>query len=220
MNSAEFLLWVRGPGLGIATVIFALGMSIRVVEIFMLGRKKNLAKLRSSGVAEGFKTIFTRSMMNDRNTLKRSLFVYVAGYTFHIGLFVAIFTFAPHIELIDEVLHLRWGSLPSTVVDFFTVIAMIALIAILFRRMTHPVLKFLSRREDYLVWTVTFLPLLTGYLSYHHLLLPYTWMLAVHILSVEILMVVFPFTKLTHTFTTFTSRFYNGSISGQKGVQS
>jgi len=220
MSSAEFLLWVRGPGLGIATTIFAFGLVVRVVEIFMLGRKKNLAVLRSSGVAEGIKTIFTRSLGVDRSVLKHSLFTHIAGYTFHIGLLVTIFAFAPHIELIDNLLHLRWPSLPTAVVDLFAVVAMIALVAMLFRRLTHPVLKFISRGEDYLVWAVTFLPLLTGYLSYHHLLLSYTWMLAIHILSVELLMIVFPFTKLTHTLTTFSSRFYNGSISGQKGVQS
>ena len=63
-------------------------------------------------------------------------------------------------------------------------------------------------------------PLLTGWLAVHHLLLPYTLMLAVHILSVELLMVVFPFTKLTHAFTLFLSRWYNGAISGYRGVES
>ena len=71
-----------------------------------------------------------------------------------------------------------------------------------------------------MAWTVTFLPLLTGYMAYHHLLLDYTLMLAVHILSVELLLVVFPFTKLTHMATLFISRWYNGEWFGRKGVAS
>ena len=71
-----------------------------------------------------------------------------------------------------------------------------------------------------LAWALTFLPLLTGYLALHHLLLDYTWMLALHILSVEALMVLLPFTKLTHTVTVFFARWYNGEAFARKGVAS
>jgi len=60
----------------------------------------------------------------------------------------------------------------------------------------HPVTRHISGFEDYLVWALTLAPILTGYLAYHRLLLPYDAMLGVHILSVELLLVVFPFTKL------------------------
>jgi nitrate reductase gamma subunit len=81
------------------------------------------------------------------------------------------------------------------------------------------VLKYLSVGQDYVVWALTFLPLLTGYMTYHHLFFPYTWLLGIHILSVCILLIVFPFTKLTHAFTLFISRWYNGMMGGEKGVQ-
>ena len=52
------------------------------------------------------------------------------------------------------------------------------------------------------------------------MMLPYTQMLAVHILSVELLLIVLPFTKLIHMFTLFLSRWYNGAMAGRKGVAS
>lgn len=220
MNSAEFLLWVRGPGLQIATVIFIFGMILRLFEILMLGRKENLAAKRSSGVMEGFRTMFTRSLPIDSTTAKRSMFTIVSGYVFHLGLFVIIFMLAPHISLFKSALGFAWPSLSTPVVDLVTVITMIALLAVLFRRLTDPVLKFLSTGSDYFVWILTFIPILTGYMSYHHLLVPYNWMLGIHILSVEIMLICFPFTKLTHAFTLFISRWYTGSMSGQKGVKS
>ena len=70
------------------------------------------------------------------------------------------------------------------------------------------------------MWTVTFLPLLTGYLAYHRLVNPYPLILGLHILSVNLFLVVFPFTKLTHVFTAFIARWYNGAIFGRKGVES
>lgn len=220
MNAAEFLLWVRGPGLQIATAIFLFGMLLRLFEILLLGRKKNLAELRSSGVAGGFRTIFSRFLPADKNTARRSIFTVVTGYIFHIGLLMVIFLLAPHISLFESVLGFAWPSLRTPIIDFMAVAAMVSLLAILFRRLTHPVLKFLSKGEDYFVWVLTFIPLLTGYMSYHHLFIPYNWMLGIHILSVELLLIFFPFTKLTHAFTLFIARWYNGSIAGQKGVKS
>ncbi|HYQ71505.1 MAG TPA: hypothetical protein VET88_06195, partial [Gammaproteobacteria bacterium] len=92
--------------------------------------------------------------------------------------------------------------------------------AVLVHRVRHPVMRFLSRFEDYLVWFVTILPLITGYLAFHRIGLSPQLLIAIHILSVELLMVVFPFTKLMHTFTLFMARYYNGAIAGYRGVNS
>jgi nitrate reductase gamma subunit len=219
MSAAELLIWVRGPGLAIASTIFIIGMLLRLVEILALGRRDTLAEKRASGVGAGFRTVFSRSMPADRNTMRRSAFTIVAGYVFHLGLFVVLFLLAPHIKLYESVIGLSWPSAPTPVVDFFVVLSLIALMAILWHRITHPVLRHLSTGQDYLVWALTFLPLATGYLAYHHLFAPYTWLLVVHIASVEVMLIVFPFTKLTHAFTLFMSRWYNGMMAGQKGVQ-
>lgn len=220
MTAIEFLALVRGPLLAGAVAVFVIGTVIRLFEILMLGRRKNLAALRHSGVSGGLRTMLTRSVPADRNTLRRSLFTVVSGYVFHLGLFIAVFLLAPHIELFDSVFGLHWPALPTPIVDFTVVLAMVALLAIWWRRLTDPLMKYLSTGGDYLAWLLTFLPLLSGYLAYHHLFFSYTWMLALHIFSVELLLVLFPFTKLTHTFTLFAARWYNGSMAGEKGVQS
>jgi nitrate reductase gamma subunit len=49
--------------------------------------------------------------------------------------------------------------------------------------------------------------------------LGYQQMLIVHIATVELLLIAIPFTKLAHMFTTFSARWYNGAISGFKGVE-
>jgi len=67
---------------------------------------------------------------------------------------------------------------------------------------------------------ITILPLITGYFAFHRVGMTAPSLIAIHILSVELLMVVFPFTKLTHAFTVFLSRWYNGAISGYRGVES
>ena len=219
MTVTELLTWVRGPGFQIATVIFVLGILLRLAEILMLGRKANLAEAKGSAMSSGLRTIFTRTIP-DASTFRRSAFTITTGYIFHIGLFVVIFLFAPHILVFKDALNISWPALPSTVIDATTVITIIALIALLVHRLKDPVKRYLSNFDDYLGWFVTILPLVTGYIAFHRVGLPAPSLIAIHILSVELLMIVFPFTKLMHAFTLFLARWYNGAISGYRGVQS
>jgi nitrate reductase gamma subunit len=215
----DFFAWVRGPAFDLAVAIFAIGIVWRLVEILMLGRQSSLSRPRGSGVFSGLRTVLTRSWP-DRGTLKRSGVTVLGGYVFHIGFFVALLLFVPHIELFHSSFGVKWPGLYTPIVDAVTVVTLVALVGVLIHRLAHPVIRFLSTFQDYLAWTLTFLPLLTGYLAFHRLIDPYPVALGVHILSVELLMVVFPFTKLMHAFTLFLARWYNGAISGHRGVQS
>jgi nitrate reductase gamma subunit len=219
MTDTEFLLWVRGPAFSAATFIMCAGLVIRFLEIFLLGRKADLAEARGSAAAGGFRTLFRRSIP-DAGSFQRSGFTMVSGYIFHIGLFMVIFLFVPHILVFETVSGLSWPGLPSNIIDATNVVTMIALLAVLIHRVKDPVMRMLSEFNDYLVWFVTFLPLLTGYLAFHRVALSAPMLIGLHILSVELLMVLFPFTKLSHAFTLWMARWYNGAIAGYKGVQS
>ena len=219
MSEIEFLNWVRGQGFQIAVIIFIAGVIIRFAEILLLGRKTNLAEAKGSEMGGGLRTIVTRSVP-DNSTLKRSTFTIVAGYIFHIGLFVTIFLFAPHILMFKDVIGFGWPSVPTAIVDALAVISIITLLAILVHRMRDNVLKFISTKEDYVVWMLTILPLITGYIAFHRIGMTAPTLLAIHILSVELLLVAFPFTKLMHAFTLVMARWYTGAISGYRGVES
>jgi len=219
MSEIEFLDWVRGPGFQIAVIIFIAGVIIRFSEIVLLGRKPNLAEAKGSAMRGGLHTIISRSFP-DKSTFKRSMVTLVAGNVFHIGLFITIFLFAPHILMFKDIIGFSWPALPTPVIDAMAVVTIIALLAVLVHRMRDTVLKFISTREDYFVWMVTILPLITGYIAFHRIGMTAQTLLALHILSVELLLIVFPFTKLMHAFTIVLSRWYNGAISGYRGVES
>jgi nitrate reductase gamma subunit len=117
-------------------------------------------------------------------------------------------------------LGICWQALPSGVIDAIGAITIISMVAALIIRLNNKVMRFLSTSGDYVAWLVTLLPVLTGYLAYNHLLLPYTLMLALHLLSVELLMIVAPFSKLTHMFSFASARWYQGFKAGRRGVTS
>ncbi|MBI5430124.1 MAG: hypothetical protein HY938_06660 [Nitrosomonadales bacterium] len=219
MSYLDLLTFARGSALNWALIIFSAGVVLRLFEIFGLGRKADLAKPRATTPGSGWRTIFTRSLPV-QGMLKRDPVTYIGGYVFHLGLLFAIFFFAPHIEFFRGLTGLVWPGLPPALVDASVVSAIVALVVLLAHRLNNPVKRMLSGFGDYLAWAATLLPLLTGYLAYHHLLVEYTLMLALHLYSVELLLVLLPFTKLFHTFSVFISRWYNGDIFGRKGVAS
>ncbi|MGD9163590.1 MAG: hypothetical protein PVF13_02400, partial [Chromatiales bacterium] len=97
----DFLLWVRGPGFDIALVIFIIGVIIRLLEVLVLGRKPDLAEARGSEMGPGMRTLFTRTLP-EPGSMKRSSFTVIGGYVWHIGFFISLFLFVPHIELINS----------------------------------------------------------------------------------------------------------------------
>lgn len=215
----DFLLWVRGPGFDLALTLFIIGVILRLVEIFSLGRKTDLATPRKHSPGSGMRTVFSRSLTTDALN-RKTIITIVGGYIFHIGLFVSILLFIPHIELIAAVIGFGWPGLSSSVVDFVAAVTIITLLIVLFDRIYNPVKRQLTTIGDYWGWALTFLPMLTGYMAFHHILLPYEQMLAIHIFTAELLLVFLPFTKLSHAFTLFIARWYNGEIAGKRGVAS
>jgi nitrate reductase gamma subunit len=215
----DFLLFTKGPLFNLAIAIFALGLLTRILEILVNGRGPNYAEARGGEWMPGLRTVVTRTVA-DHGTFKRAPFNVVVGWIWHIGFICALLFFIPHIELIKGLFGVSWPGLPNPVVDLVTAVTLVALVATLVHRLTHPVKKRISTFEDYLVWTLVFLVVLTGYLAYNRIINPYPLALGLHILSAEVFLIILPFTKLTHIFTAFIARWYNGASFGRRGVES
>jgi nitrate reductase gamma subunit len=203
----------------LALAIFVLGLLARLLEIFVIGRKPNYTEARADEWGPGFKTVFTRTVA-DPGTFARAPFNVVVGWLWHIGFLIALLLFIPHLELIKSLLGFAWPGLPNPAVDLATAVTLVALIATLVHRLTHPVKKRISTVEDYVAWAVTFLVVLTGWLAYNRLVNPYPLALGLHIFMANCFLIVLPFTKLTHIFTAFIARWYNGASFGRRGVES
>lgn len=219
MTAAELLNWARGPGLQLSIAILVLGLTYRVLQNYLIGRTKDLAKPRGSQWVPGMRTIWRRSFFHPGMSYK-GYFVLISGYAFHLGFLITLLFLDQHIDLFRSVLGFGWPGLPESLIDLSAVIGIAALIAVLIHRIMDPVRRMLSDFQDYFTWLVTILPLVTGYMLVNRIGMDYTQLLALHILSFELLLVVIPFTKLSHIVTIFISRWYNGAIAGYKGVQS
>ena len=221
MNNPYFdlLMWARGPGFDIALAILLGGLVLRLVEILVLGRKRDLATAKGSPVGQGLRTVFSRSLPR-KGMVKMAPVTYIGGYLFHLGFAFAFLFLGAHIALVDELIGLSWWEANKALIETAAALAVVAGIALGWTRVTNPVRRALTGFDDWLVLTLSLLPLVTGYIAVNKLFGDGTLMMALHMLSAEALMVAFPFTKLMHAVTFGLARYYNGSIQGRKGAQS
>jgi nitrate reductase gamma subunit len=219
MTEIELLSWLRGPCFQISVAIFVFGLVYRISQNLALGRKKNLAAPRGNGFSAGLNTIWRRSFFQGGISY-RGYFTLIAGYAFHLGFLVTLFFMSQHIIVFRSIFGFGWPALPPAIIDITALIGIAALIAVLIHRIQDPVLRKLSDYQDYLAWALTFLPLASGFILVHPMDISYTLLLCLHIISAEVLLIVIPFTKLSHMISIFIARWYNGAIAGYKGVQS
>jgi nitrate reductase gamma subunit len=215
----DLLEFARGPALQVAAYILVAGVIWRLVGIIMLKEKPEFSEPRHpGGLMAALKVIYTRSFT--AAPFKRAtLYPKMLAYVLHIGLFVVVLLFVPHIVFFEGFLGFDWPGLPNNVIYFAGVAAVVAGIALLVRRLTHPVLRLISNFDDYFSWFVTLLPIVTGLLMPVRMGVRYETLLAVHILSVAVLMIWLPFGKLGHTFLVFITRGTTGMVFERRGAK-
>jgi nitrate reductase gamma subunit len=218
----DLLGFARGPALKVALAVFCLGVVWRILGFALLRVRRDLNKPRNSILKlliAGVVTVGSRSWPHPE-FIGRTGAGEALGYSYHIGLFAVVLLFTPHILFLGSLLGFTWPGLPSSVITVVSVLTLSLFLAVLFRRVTNPVMRMLSNFDDYFSWFITALVIVTGIAATAHIGGPYQILLAVHILSVDALLIWFPFGKLMHAFYIFPSRAINGALLARKGAVS
>ncbi len=217
----SLLDFARGPALTWASLILVGGIVMRVAALLARRRAHDLSPPREgapSALAGALRTIVQRSWPAKPFREQANLPTAIA-YTFHLGLLIILLLGTPHILFFSNIIGLSWPGLPKGIIDVVSALTLGALIIALVRRVTHPVRRLLSNTDDYISWTLTTLPVLTGLLATTPLGGRYEQLLAVHILSVELLMIWFPFGKLMHAIFWLPSRGFTGARFAHRGAR-
>ena len=217
----ELLEFARGPALTFAITLFIAGTVFRIVALIFMWRTKDSSegsKREQPAIIAALKEI-ARRMWPLAAYKQRTLFMLINGYVFHIGLAIIVFLLLPHILFFKDLTGLSWGHLPNNVIYAISIVTLISLIAALVMRLSNPAQRIISTFDDYFSWFVTFLPVLTGIIATTHLGARYETLLALHILSVALLLVYMPFSKLMHWFLVFVTRSQTGIHLSHHGAQ-
>ena len=211
----ELLELARGPGLALSIIVFVLGLAWRLYRIFRHPARIDYSEPRRRDLAAGgLRAIFTK-MLPPKGVRIRGAQM-ANAYAYHIALALVAFGFAPHIAFIARYVGLAWPALPDAVTYIGTAVAILGLIYALMTRLTDGVQRLLSSFDDYFSWAVTMAPLVTG-MALLPQPAPPTW-IALHLLSLELLLVWLPFGKLAHAALVFVSRWRTGADFTRKGA--
>ncbi len=209
----------------IALIIFFAGSSWRLFSIFRRPAARDLSEPRNASVWRGALRAIVARMWHHRTFRPRTLAGTVNAYAYHIGLAIVFFGFVPHIGFIQRLTGWSWPALPGWVFAVGAAVTFIGLFYALMVRLSSPVLRLLSGFDDYFSWVVTLLPMVTG-MALATLPLESSYPLepaqpvhvAIHLLSLELLLIWLPFGKLAHAFLVFVSRGLTGAAFSRKGA--
>lgn len=225
----DLLEWARGPLLIASIAVFGLGVGWRLLWLWRMpaGIRSRQPARAAFGTAAAWSAVLARTLPPGGFHPSATL-VTANPYVFHIGLAVVFLGYAPHIAFIHRLTGLTWPALPDMVIYIAAAGTIVSLLMALLFRLTDPVLKKISHADDWITWTLTFLPVLTGMallgdpsdaiVARDHVV--YRTPLAVHLLSLELLLIWFPFGKLMHAFLVWPGRMQLATLFGRRGVRS
>jgi nitrate reductase gamma subunit len=224
MTWDSVLAFARGPFFYAALLVFVAGMIYRLVTVIGMGWGKDRIRDRGSrfgGIVMSYlKGILIWPFIPwVKNTFKKNPLIYIGGGLFHLGLFVVIFLGTAHVLVWKSLLGFAWPSLPLPIVDWMAAVAIIAMIILLVNRIVNPVVKLISGPAEYLAWLLVFLPMVTGYIMTHHLWFRYEVLFSMHMLSVDVLLIWIPLSRISHFIFYFFSRTIHGVEFGRRGVR-
>jgi len=222
----DLLDLARGPMLYAALAVFVLGVAWRFASLARLPASPMAAPARQAfGRGDALRSAMARTLPR-QGMIASATLVTLNPYVFHVGLALVFFGYAPHIAFIRRLSGLGWPALPDAVVYLAAAATIVSLLVALLFRLTDPVLRKISGADDMLTWLVTMLPLITGMavmgepsaavLARETVV--YRGPLAVHLLSLELLLVWFPFGKLMHAFLFLPARMQLALFLGRRGV--
>lgn len=222
----DLLDWARGPLLYGALAVFLVGVTWRLYALGRLPATPVIAPARQAfGRSAALRAALLR-MWPRQDFPGSATLATLNPYVFHVGLAVVFFGYAPHIAFVRRLTGLGWTALPDALVYLAAAATIISLLMALMFRLTDPVLRKISRADDLVTWFVTMLPLMTGMaiVSVPSSMLPdashtiYRDPVAIHLMSLELLLVWFPFGKLMHAFLVWPARMQLARFLGRRGV--
>jgi len=217
----DFYSFVEGPLLWIASLTFIIGSLLRAAFFLNLSRKADKIIYQHFSWKYILATFARWLLPLNKDVVKNPIFFPLA-YIFHICLIIVPIWFSGHITLWEESrFEWSWEPIPDGLADWMTLIFLGIALFFLLRRIISADIRLLSTFSDYCLLVVTALPFLTGYFLTHGSLDEVAFlgdnMTLIHMLSGELMLILIPFTKLSHFILFFFSRGATGVEFGRRG---
>ena len=212
-NGEEYMYeFIAGPLVWLAFAVLTVGSFYRIISMLLQAQRDTIVYPYMS-LKYSLRSLVHWLVPFAGVNMRRQPEMTVVTFAFHLCLIVTPIFLLPHNILIYRSWGISWWTLPKGVADVMTLIVIITAFVFLLRRLTSPVVKYVTAPSDYVLLFIAVAPFITGFLAYHHLL-PYKTMSTLHILSGIVMLVAIPFTRLSHMLYFVFTRSYMGSEFG------
>ena len=209
----EAYSFLRGPMVWIALTVFVFGSLYRLVSIWRLAKKKDSVIFNYFSGYYALRSIiywiFPFAGVNQRQQPAMT----AAAFIFHICLLVVPLFLSAHVILFKESLNISWWWLPDAAAEIMTWLVIGCCIFFMGRRLVLPQVRYLTSASDFLILAAVAVPFISGLWAYHQWAAWQASML-IHMASGEILLMIIPFTELSHMLFFPFTRGYIGSEFG------
>jgi len=217
----DFFLFVEGPLLWIAFLAFFIGSILKAALFLSVSRKRDKIVYQYFSWKYVLATLGRWLLPLNKDVTKNPIFT-ILGYMFHICLIVIPVWFSGHISLWEESrFEWSWTPIPDGLADWMTLIFLAIALFFLLRRIISADIRLLSTFSDYLLIVVVALPFITGYFLTHGTVDNIGFLgeniQLIHMLSGELMLILIPFTKLSHFVLFFFSRGATAIEFGRRG---
>ena len=211
---------LTGPFLWITFIIFLGALAVRMAFLFRLSRKKDSVLYNHVSLSWGLKSILHWILPWASASMRQQPFFTLMVFCFHLTLLTVPLFLDAHNTMWDEAFGLSLWSIPDVLADAMTIILIATAAFLIIRRIWRAEVRILTSAWDYVLMVLTTAPFITGFFAYHQWG-PYETLLILHILSAQVLLILIPFTKLSHMILFFFTRAFIGfEMGGRRGARS
>jgi len=196
----------------LALIVFGAGIFLRLGWILARGAGTKVIS-RSTAAKDSLRAVLHGLVPFGAVYMRRRPAFTLITFFFHLGVFITPLFLVAHSVLLYESWQVEWWSLPDALADAMTLIVVLATLFFLFRRLSVPQIRKVTRPTDILLLILILICFLSAFLAYHQLGF-YHPLLVVHVISGNILLIVFPFSRLMHMILFFFTRASLGSEFG------
>ncbi len=201
---------VRGPLVWLSFIVFLGGMAYRVIYLSIEAKRDRIIYpyLNFKCV---LKSLFHWLCPYGSLSMRDHPWFTLVSFIFHIGLILTPIFFLGHIELWQESWGISWKAFPNLLADILTVSTILCGVLLFIRRVSLKHVRYLSSFKDYtLLWLVIGV-FLTGFFSRYQIILDYRYMVLLHMLLGELMLIFIPFSRLGHMFIFWLTRAHTAS---------
>ena len=206
--------FLTGPMLVVSLAVFFFGLAYRLVKYFK-GLDWRLERVAykphmAQGMKGGIHSIWKWLVPYGTCGWRAQPFFAFCFFLFHIGAVLVPIFLIGHNIVLKEAFGFSFPTMPQLLADVLAVGVIIAAIFMTLRRVALAEVRILTTRYDYFILALATLPFITGFVARMHVG-SYDFWLTCHILTGELMLILAPFTKLSHIALYFGSRWQIGA---------